>query len=67
MPEFLSTPGHFYYKVSREQQVITFTAVKSFLFLFMSPYFFVSQSSVAEEILSSTPTVSNFPYVVFAL
>lgn len=67
MPKFLSTPGHFYYRVSREQQVIIFTAVKSVPFLFMPPYFFVSQSSIAEDILPSTPTVSNFPYVVFAL
>lgn len=67
MPKLLSTPGLFYYKVSREQQVTLFTAVKSVLFLFMPPYFFVFRSSVAEEILSSTPTVSNFPYVVFAV
>jgi len=57
----------FFYKVCKEQQVVTFTAVKSVLFLIMPPSFFASQSSIAEEILSSAPTVSNVPYVVFAL
>lgn len=67
MPKFLPTPGHYHYKVSGEQQVIIFTSVKSVLFLFMPPYFFVSQSSIAEEVFSSAPTVSNFSRVVFAL
>lgn len=61
MPKFLSAPGYFYYKVSKEQQVIIFTAVKCSLF-FMLLYFFVSQFSVAGEILSPTPTVSSFPH-----
>lgn len=61
MPKFLSAPGYFYYKVSKEQQVIIFTAVKCSLFL-MLLYFFVSQSSVAGEILSPTPIVPSFPH-----
>lgn len=63
MLKFLPTLGHFYYNVSRERQVTTFTAVRSVLSLFMPLYFFVSQPSTAEEILSSTPTWSNFPSV----
>lgn len=57
----------FYYSISSKQQAIVFTAVKSVLFLFLPPYFFVPQFTIAEEILPSMPTVSNSPYVVFAL
>lgn len=59
-PKLLSAPGLCYYPVSREQQVIIVTAVKSVLFLFMPLHFFVPQTSVAEEILFPTPTIINF-------
>lgn len=36
MPKFLSAPGHCYYQVSREQQVIIITAVKSVLSFYAS-------------------------------
>lgn len=67
MLKFLSIPEHFYYNISSKQQAIVFTAVKSVLFLFLPPYFFDSQFTIAEEILPSMTTVSNLPYVVFAL
>lgn len=60
----INTGTFFLYNIRSKQQDIVFTAVKSVLFL---PPYFISQFTIAEEIIPSIPIVSNFPYVVFAL